>query len=197
MPFGVGRQSAAHDAATRTARQGARGLARRVLEFFMEAPMKANKQLLDALNDLLADELTAISQYMVHAEMCENWGYAKLHKAITRQAKDEMYHAERLIERILFLEGTPVMSKLNPMHIGKNVQDMIGTAEEEEVAAVKGYNRAIGLARDADDESTAHMLGKLLRMEERHMDWAERQRQQIEQLGLALYLARQTKGATG
>jgi bacterioferritin len=159
--------------------------------------MKTNKKLLDALNDLLADELTAISGYMLEAELCEEWGYGKLHKALKHHAKDEMHHAEWLVERILFLEGTPVVSKVKPMKIGQNVPEMLSASEDDELRAVKAYNSAIVLAREFADESTAHRLGKILRMEEEHMDWAERQRLQIEQLGLQNYLARQTKGATG
>jgi len=158
--------------------------------------MKANKKLLDTLNDLLADEITAISSYMVQSQMCEEWGYGKLHKALKHQSKDEMHHAKWLVERILFLEGAPVMSKIHPMKIGKTVPDMLGASEAEELAAVQAYNKAIQTAREFGDESTAHGLGKILRMEEEHMDWAERQRLQIEQLGLQNYLARQTKGAT-
>lgn len=159
--------------------------------------MKTNKKLLDALNDLLADELAAISTYMVQAELCEEWGYGKLHKALKHQAKDEMHHAEWLIERILFLEGAPIVSKVNAIKIGKTVPDMLSAGEEDELRAVKAYNATISLAREFGDESTAHRLGKILRMEEEHMDWAERQRLQIDQLGLQNYLARQTKGATG
>ena len=159
--------------------------------------MKTNSKLVETLNQLLANELTAISECMVHAELCENWGYGKLHKAMKHQAKDEMHHADWLVERILFLEGAPVMTKLNPVRIGKSVSDMLGFSQDSEEAAVKAYNRAIVAARQANDESTAHLCGKILRMEEGHMDWAERQRAQIAQMGLQNYLARQTKGATG
>lgn len=159
--------------------------------------MKGNNKLVDVLNQLLADELTAISECMVHSELCEEWGYGKLHKAMKHQAKDEMHHAEWLVERILFLEGAPAMTKLNPVKIGKSVADMLGFSEESEEAAVKAYNRAIGAARQAGDEGTADLCLKILRMEEGHMDWAERQRTQIAQMGLQNYLARQTKGATG
>ena len=159
--------------------------------------MKTNKKLLDALNSLLADELAAISTYMMQSELCEEWGYGKLHKALKHQAKDEMRHAEWLIERILFLEGTPVITSVKPTKIGASVPDMLEASEGDELHAVKAYNTAITLAREYNDESTAHRLGKILRMEEEHMDWAERQRLQIRQLGLENYLARQTKGATG
>ena len=158
--------------------------------------MKGNEQLLTVLNQLLADELTAISQYMVHSEMCDSWGYDKLHKAIERQAKDEMHHAEWLIRRIIFLEGTPVISKLNPIKIGQSVVDMVGNDQEAEVAAVRAYNQAIAMARDAGDQATADLLLQILKMEEGHADWAEMQRAQIEQMGLQNYLTNQSAGAS-
>jgi bacterioferritin len=154
--------------------------------------MKGNEKLIGVLNQLLADELTAISQYMVHSEMCDNWGYEKLHKAIEGQAVDEMHHAEWLIQRILFLEGTPVVSKLNPIRIGKDVPTMIGTDQEDELGAIKAYNAGIRLCREVEDQGTAELLIKILQMEEGHVDWAEAQRDQIAQLGLANYLANQS-----
>ena len=159
--------------------------------------MKGNKKLLETLNRLLADELTAISQYMVHSEMCENWGYDKLHKAIEKQAVDEMHHAEWLIKRILFLEGSPVVSKLNPIKIGKTVTDIVGNDQDAELGAVRSYNTAIALARDVADEATADLLAQILKMEEGHVDCAEIQRTQIEQMGLETYLGKQTQGAAG
>ena len=157
--------------------------------------MKGNHKLVKVLNELLADELTAISQYMVHSEMCENWGYEKLHKAIESQAKDEMHHAEWLIRRIIFLEGTPVVSKLNPIKIGQTVLEMVSNDQEAESAAVRAYNAAIGLAREVADQATADLLAQILKMEEGHVDWAEIQRAQIEQLSLENYLTNQTAGA--
>jgi bacterioferritin len=159
--------------------------------------MKANTKLIDTLNQLLADELTAISEYMAHAEMCEEWGYDRLHEAIKDQAKDEMKHAEKLVSRILFLGGVPTMSKLNPIKIGKDVPAMLGRTEEEEEGAIGAYNRGVKVARECGDESTAHLLGKILRAEERHKDWAERQRLQIAQMGLENYLAQQIVSAPG
>lgn len=158
--------------------------------------MKGNKKVLTALNELLADELTAISQYMVHSEMCASWGYEKLHEAIEKQAKDEMHHAEWLIERILFLEGMPLVSKLRPMKIGKTVADMVSSDEDAELAAVRAYNDAISLAGEVGDQATADLLTNILKMEEGHVDWAEMQRAQIEQMGLQNYLANQTHGAS-
>ncbi len=99
--------------------------------------MKGNDKVVAVLNKLLADELTAISQYMVHSEMCDNWGYDKLHKAIEQQAHDEMHHAEWLIRRILFLEGTPVVSKLNPIKIGQTVSEIVSNDQEDELGAVQ------------------------------------------------------------
>ncbi len=156
--------------------------------------MKGNNELLTALNSLLADELTAINQYMVHSEMCENWGYGKLHMAIRKQAMDEMHHAEWLIERIIFFEGAPTVSKLNPIKIGKNVLEMISNDDKDELNAVLAYNNAIKLAREVGDQGSVDLLTKILKMEEGHVDWAEIQRAQIEQMGLQNYLASQIEG---
>jgi bacterioferritin len=157
--------------------------------------MKGNSKLLTVLNQLLADELTAINQYMVHSEMCENWGYGKLHLDIRKQAMDEMHHAEWLIERIIFFEGTPVVSKLNPIKIGKTVSEMIKNDDEDELDAVRSYNEAIKLARAVDDQGTVDLLSKILKMEEGHVDWADIQRSQIEQMGMEDYLVNQVGGA--
>ena len=157
--------------------------------------MKGNEKLIKVLNQLLADELTAISQYMVHSEMCDNWGYEKLHKAIEKQAVDEMHHAEWLIRRIIFLEGAPVVSKLNPIKLGKTVLEMVGNDQDAELAAGRAYNDGIALAREVSDEATADLLTQILKMEEGHVDWAEMQRDQIEQMGLQNYLTNQTAGA--
>lgn len=156
--------------------------------------MKGNDKILAALNELLADELTAISQYMVHAEMCDNWGYVRLHEAIEKQARDEMHHAEWLIGRIIFLEGKPVVSKLNPMQIGSTVPEIIGNDEDAELGAVRAYNAGIRLGHEVDDQATVDLLTEILKMEEGHVDWAEAQRDQIAQMGLENYLSVQTSG---
>lgn len=150
--------------------------------------MKGNSNLIETLNKLLAEELTAINQYMVHSEMCDNWGYEKLHAAIEKIAIDEMKHAEKLIGRILFLEGTPTVSKLNQMHIGKNVQEIVTADLTGEVDAVKSYNTGIRLAVEVGDNGTRDLLTAILKDEEGHLDWEEAQRDQIEQMGLANYL---------
>jgi bacterioferritin len=159
--------------------------------------MKGNDKLIEVLNQLLADELTAISQYMVHSEMCDNWGYEKLHKAIEHQAMDEMHHAEWLIQRIIFFQGAPIVSKLNPMKLGKSVMEIVTVDQVDEIGAIQAYNAAIRLAHEVADEVTADLLRKILVMEEGHVEWAEQQSDQIEQMGLANYLTNQTQGAAG
>ena len=154
--------------------------------------MKGAQKVIEVLNSLLADELTAISQYMVHAEMCENWGYGKLHTAIRKQAMDEMHHAEWLIERIIFFEGAPTVSKLNAINIGKTVSEMINNDNNDELDAVHAYNDAIKLAREVEDQGTVDLLSKILIMEEDHVDWAEIQHAQIKQMGMENYLVNQT-----
>jgi bacterioferritin len=157
--------------------------------------MHGNDKIITTLNEVLADELTAISQYMVHSEMCDNWGYDKLHKAIEAQAVDEMHHAEWLIGRIIFLEGTPIVSKLNPLKIGAAVPNMVANDLDSEVGAIRAYNAGIRLAHEVDDQGTADLFTKILKMEEDHLDWNERQRDQIEQMGLQNYLTTQSSGA--
>lgn len=149
--------------------------------------------MLEALNALLTDELTAINQYMVHSEMCENWGYEKLHQSIRRQAMEEMHHAEWLIERIIFFEGIPTVAKLNMIRIGRTVLEMITNDNADEMNAVRAYNSAIALARETEDQATVDLLTKILKMEEGHVDWAEKQLAQINQMGLENYLLLQTE----
>ncbi|MHB8580697.1 MAG: bacterioferritin [Ignavibacteriaceae bacterium] len=155
--------------------------------------MKGNEKLLTILNQRLADELTAINQYMVHSEMCSNWGYDKLHNAIEKQAMDEMHHAEWLIQRIIFLDGTPAVSKLNPIKIGKTVLEMVSNDQDAEIMGLMAYNAAIKLAHEVSDEGSVDLLTKILRMEEGHVDWAEIQRAQIDQMGVENYLTNQSE----
>jgi len=154
--------------------------------------MKGNAKLITVLNSLLADELTAINQYMVHAEMCENWGYGKLHNAIRSQAMDEMHHAEWLIERIIFLDGAPTVSKLNSIKIGKTVPEIIDNDSNDEINAVLAYNDAIKLAREVGDQVTSDLFSKILAMEEGHADWGEMQQCQSQEMGIENYLMNQT-----
>jgi bacterioferritin len=156
--------------------------------------MKGNQKILDTLNMLLADELTAINQYMVESEMCADWGYGKLHEAIEKRAISEMKHAETLIGRILFLEGKPVVSNLNKINIGATVDAQHKNDHEAEVMAIKAYNDAIKLAVEVGDNGTRDMLEEILEDEEEHIDWIESQLDQIEQMGLQVYLAEQLEG---
>jgi len=157
--------------------------------------MRGNESVIAKLNELLAEELTAISQYMVHSEMCDNWGYERLHKAIERQAIDEMHHAEWLIARVLFLEGVPVVSRLRDMRIGTTVAEMIDNDLGGELTAVRLYNDGIRLAEEVKDGGSRELLTKILQDEERHVDWNEAQRDQIAQMGLENYLANQVEAA--
>lgn len=153
--------------------------------------MKGNDKILETLNELLADELTAINQYMVQSEMCDDWGYEKLHEAIEKRAIDEMKHAEKLIGRIIFLEGTPVVNNLNKIHIGKTVDVQHTNDHEAEETAIKAYNDGIRLAVDVGDNGTRDLLEEILEDEEEHIDWIEAQLDQIEQMGLQVYLGEQ------
>jgi len=153
--------------------------------------MKGNAQLLTALNGLLADELGAISQYMVHTEMVENWGYEKLGKMIQARAVTEMKHAEKLIARILFLEGIPIVDKLSPIHIGSDVPKQFDNDHAAEIGAVKSYNAAIKLAVEVSDNATKEILDSILNDEDGHVDEIEAQQDQIKQMGLPQYLSLQ------
>ena len=153
--------------------------------------MKGNDRILATLNALLADELTAINQYMVQSEMCDNWGYEKLHKATEKRAIDEMKHAEKLIGRILYLEGTPVVSQLNPMHIGADVETMHKNDWTSEAGAIKAYNEGIRLSVEVADNGTRELLEGILKDEEAHIDWLEAQLDQIRQMGIQNSLTEQ------
>ncbi len=153
--------------------------------------MKGNKKVIEVLNEALSEELTAINQYMVHSEMCENWGYGKLGSFIKKESIDEMKHAEQLIERILFLEGVPVMNKYHKLNIGQTVPEMIGNDLALELDAVAMYNGMIAAATDAKDNGTAELFKKLLKDEEAHVDGLEEQQDLIKGMGLENYLALQ------
>jgi len=155
--------------------------------------MKGDAKLIKMLNTLLADELTAINQYMVHSEMCSNWGYERLHKRIERRAIEEMKHAEKLIARILFLEGTPKVDALNKIVIGADVAKQLRNDLTAERGAWKMYNEAVQLADQVKDAPTRSLLEEIARDEDAHIDWLEEQLDQIEQIGIGLYLATQTQ----
>jgi bacterioferritin len=150
--------------------------------------MKGNAKVIETLNFLLADELAAINQYMVHSEMFADWGYDQLHKATEKRAITEMKHAEKHIARILFLEGRPMVSQLNPIHIGADVKAMFTNDHAAELGAIKGYNDGIQVCVEAKDNGTKEMLEAILVDEEDHINYIETQLGQIEQLGLENYL---------
>jgi bacterioferritin len=153
--------------------------------------MKGNPKIIEVLNDLLADELTAVNQYIVHSEMCANWMYEKLHDSIEKRAIQEMGHAEKLIARILFLEGLPIVSKLNTLHIGETVEMQFKKDVQAEYGAVTAYTEAIKIAVDAADFGTRELLESILKDEEMHVDWLEAQQDQIAQIGIKTYLVEQ------
>ena len=155
--------------------------------------MKGNDKILERLNFLLADELTAVSQYMVHSEMCANWGYGKIADVIEKRAIDEMKHAEILIERILFLDATPSMTELLHINIGQNVKEQIESDLQLELNAVAMYNASIQIARDEGDNASRELFERLLKDEESHVDWLEAQLHQIKEIGYERYLSQQIR----
>jgi bacterioferritin len=155
--------------------------------------MKGDKKVIDTLNSLLADELTAINQYMVHSEMCESWGYDKLGEIIEKRAIQEMKHAEKLIGRIIFLEGIPVVSNLRKMTIGSDVPKMFGNDHVLEAGAIKSYNAGIALCGNAKDFATREILESILNDEDKHIDDIEEVQDQISQMGIQLFLSTQNK----
>ena len=153
--------------------------------------MKGSVKVIETLNSLLADELTAINQYMVHSEMCDNWGYEKLHQNIQGRAVDEMKHAEKLIYRILFLEGIPIVSNLKKINIGADVAKMFANDHAAEDDAIKAYNSAILVCGDAKDYATREILEDILQEEDNHIDRIEEVQDEINHMGLQLFLSTQ------
>jgi len=153
--------------------------------------MKGQEKIIEQLNMRLAEELTAINQYMVHSEMCDNWNYERLHKMIEKRAIDEMKHAEKLIARILFLEGRPIVSNLNKIHIGAEVPKMHENDRLAEESAIQGYNESIRIAVELGDNGTRELFESILKDEESHIDLIEAQLDQISQMGIQNYLVEQ------
>ena len=153
--------------------------------------MKGDPKVIEVMNSLLADELTAVSQYMVHSGICENWGYGKLHKTIEKRAIDEMKHAEKLIGRIIFLEGMPIVSNLRKMFIGNEVPKMFAADHTFEADAIKAYNAGIKVCGDAKDFATRELLESILKDEDAHIDGIEEVQDEIKQMGLQVFLSTQ------
>ncbi len=159
------------------------------------ANMQGNPKVIAVLNEALKEELTAINQYFLHAEMCENWHYDKLGSFIKKQSIDEMKHAEVLIERILFLDSTPSLTEPMKLTVGRNVKEQIESDLKLEVDAVALYNRGIQIAREEGDNASRELLERLLKDEESHVDWLEAQMHQIHELGYERYLTQQIREA--
>ena len=155
--------------------------------------MRGNTEIVAFLNRALADELSAINQYMVHSEMCDNWGYNRLHEKVEKRAIQEMKHAEILIARILFLEGIPEVSKLNQLHIGVDIQKQLDNDLLSENSAASLYNEGIVLCASSNDAGTREILENILEDEEDHIDWLETQLDQIQQIGIQNYLTEQMR----
>jgi bacterioferritin len=155
--------------------------------------MKGNPKVIVELNAALKEELTAINQYFLHAEMCENWKYDKLGSFIKKQSIDEMKHAEMLIERILFLDGTPTLTELMRLNIGQNVKEQIESDLQLELNAVLMYNASIRIARDEGDNASRELFERLLKDEESHVDWLEAQLHLIQEIGYERYLSQQIR----
>jgi len=159
--------------------------------------MRGNDTVIAYLNEVLKAELTAINQYFLHAEMCENWGYERLAKYTKKESIDEMKHAEALIERILYLDGEPNMSELFTLRIGKDVKAQFENDLALEIEAVARLNKAVAAAVEAGDNGSRELFEKILTDEEHHIDWLEAQLHLIQEIGLSHYLAQQVHEGEG
>jgi len=157
--------------------------------------VKAGKEIIAALNEVLEAELTAINQYFLHAKMLQDWGYHRLAAQVRHESIDEMKHADELIERILYLDGIPNVQKLGRIRIGQTVPEMFASDRALEEAAIPRLNAHIKLCREHDDNGTRALLEAILVSEEEHLDWIETQETLIEQIGVQAYLAEQIHGA--
>jgi bacterioferritin len=153
--------------------------------------MHGDREIIEALNDVLTNELTAINQYFIHAKMCENWGYAKLAKHNRQEAINEMKDADEVLERILYLEGVPNMQRLNPVRVGESVPEQHKLDLELETGAIARLNECIALCREKGDNGTRELLEEILKGEEESADWLEAQLNIIEEIGKERYLAEQ------
>ena len=153
--------------------------------------MKGDPKVIAVLNQVLKAELTAINQYFLHAEMCENWGYERLAKHTRKESIEEMTHAEKLMEHILYLDGTPNMSDYFKINIGPTVKEQLQNDLHVEYDAVKRLNAGIETCVKAGDNGSRELLEKILVDEEEHIDWLEGQLHAIEEMGIENYLAQQ------
>lgn len=158
--------------------------------------MKGNPKVVAQLNNALREELTAINQYFLHAEMCHKWGYHRLGAMIKKSSIDEMKHAEKLIERLLFLDAVPKMDYLE-LSIGQDVKGQLTADYKLEVNAVEMYNKAVQISREEGDDTSRELFSLLLKDEEEHVEWLESQLHQMKELGYETYLSNQTEGEKG
>lgn len=153
--------------------------------------MKGDLKVIALLNQVLKAELTAINQYFLHAEMCDNWGYYKLGKLAKKESIEEMVHAEKLMGRLLYLDGTPNMSDYFKINIGQNVKEQFQNDLNLEIDAVKRLNDGIELCAKVGDNGSRELLIGILTDEEHHIDWLEAQIHSIKEIGIENYLAQQ------
>jgi bacterioferritin len=153
--------------------------------------VQSDPGIVEALNDVLTAELTAVNQYFIHAKMCDNWGYERLAERVRNESIDEMKHAEALIERILYFEGTPNVQRLSPVRVGETVQEQLELDLALEKDAIPRFNLCIALCVDKSDNGTRELLAEMLVAEEEHADWLETQLEAIRQIGIENYLAQQ------
>jgi len=153
--------------------------------------MKGEPQVIDLLNEVLTGELTAVNQYFLHARMCKNWGYQRLAAKIYHESIDEMKHADKLIERVLYLEGLPNVQRLAKINIGQTVPELLKNDYGVELLAVPLLRKGIKLCRDVADNGSEDLLLQILKAEEEHIDWLETQLGLLQQLGEGQYLAQQ------
>ncbi len=153
--------------------------------------MKGNEEVINALNDVLTAELTAINQYFIHHKMCANWGYKRLSHKKREESIEEMKHADKVIERILFLDGVPNMQRLSPVKVGEDAVEQHELDLALEMDAVVRLNQAIALAVSKHDNGTRDLLEHILKEEEDSVDWHEAQLHQVKELGRERYLAQQ------
>jgi bacterioferritin len=155
--------------------------------------MKGNEEVLDLLNQLLTNELTAINQYFIHAKMCENWGYERLAHKLRDESIDEMKHADLVISRILFLEGVPNLQRYHKLRVGETVKEQLESDLQVEYAAIAFLNQGIVASRNANDNASKDLFERILVSEEEHTDWIETQLELIRQVGEQNYLSQQIK----
>ncbi len=155
--------------------------------------MKGNDKVIDLLNEVLTGELSAINQYWLHARMCENWGYERLWKKIRAESIDEMKHADKLVDRVLYLDGLPNLQRLHKINVGETVPEQLKLDLELEKGALKLLNDGIELCRSLGDNGSRELLEGILVSEEQHVHWLEAQLDLIAQLGAENYLAQQIK----